>query len=294
MGVVGGADELDVHPYLVLLLLDAPLENGADAELPCDLPYALVRVLEAHRGGAGDDLEVVNLRELRDDVLRHAVAEVLLILRRAVVLEGQHRDRIPPCGSGELRSRRGNRGLFRLARARDDEIGACDDRRDDDERRRQPNPEGAAARRAGGSRAATAPRSPRSADSRATLFRSTMRSSACWYRSEGFLASAFFTIRSSSIGIPERSDVTGSGSSIHDRIERRLIVLAGEGMLPRQHLVEHRAEREDVAPRIDLLAARLLGRHVLRRAERRARLRELRPRRASRDRSRRSSRGRPS
>ena len=67
------------------------------------------------------------------------------------------------------------------------------------------------------------------------------------------------------------------GLLVHDRVERRLLILAGKCMLPRQHLIEHNPERPDVGPLIDLLPARLLRRHVLRRAERRARLRELHP-----------------
>jgi hypothetical protein len=41
---------------------------------------------------------------------------------------------------------------------------------------------------------------------------------------------------------------------------------AGEGAPPRQQLVEHRAEREDVGARVRAVAVRLLGRHVVRSA----------------------------
>jgi hypothetical protein len=44
-------------------------------------------------------------------------------------------------------------------------------------------------------------------------------------------------------------------------------VLALERLLPRQHLVEHDAEREDVGAVVDLVAEDALGRHVVRRAE---------------------------
>jgi hypothetical protein len=53
-------------------------------------------------------------------------------------------------------------------------------------------------------------------------------------------------------------------------LERRL---ATEGAPPRQHLEEHRPQREQIAPGIGLLAGRLFGRHVADRAEHCARLR---------------------
>src|SRR5262249_30739605 len=64
------------------------------------------------------------------------------------------------------------------------------------------------------------------------------------------------------------------------------LALAGLGRerrLPRQHLVEHHAQREQVAARVDPRAAQLLGRHVERRAERLARLRERGAARVERD-----------
>jgi hypothetical protein len=48
--------------------------------------------------------------------------------------------------------------------------------------------------------------------------------------------------------------------------------VAAEGALAREHLVQHDAGGEEVAAAVDLLAARLLGRHVLRRAQHRAHL----------------------
>ena len=51
-------------------------------------------------------------------------------------------------------------------------------------------------------------------------------------------------------------------------------LVARERLLPRRHLVEHAPEREDVRPRVGLLALELLRRHVLERPEDRAFLRQ--------------------
>ncbi len=61
----------------------------------------------------------------------------------------------------------------------------------------------------------------------------------------------------------------------HQLRDHRLRARTGHRRLAREHLVEHRCERVHVAPRIDAaVARRLLGTHVLRRAEREPRLRE--------------------
>ena len=56
----------------------------------------------------------------------------------------------------------------------------------------------------------------------------------------------------------------------------RLVDLPREGLLARQHLVQHRPDGENVALRSDVLRADLLGRHVVRRADDGLRLGELR------------------
>ena len=47
-----------------------------------------------------------------------------------------------------------------------------------------------------------------------------------------------------------------------DRVEDRFCVRAFEGHFARQHLVQHDAERPDVAAQVGVLTACLLGRHV--------------------------------
>ena len=64
----------------------------------------------------------------------------------------------------------------------------------------------------------------------------------------------------------------------HDSRHDRLRGGPGERRLAGQHLVEHRAERVDVGPRVEIvLAGGLLGAHVLRRAETHAGLGEPDP-----------------
>ena len=64
------------------------------------------------------------------------------------------------------------------------------------------------------------------------------------------------------------SDGSGGSSSMCLRT-RRILLLASNGEPPGHHEEEDDAERIDVAPRVGRLAARLLGRHVLGRADER-------------------------
>ena len=49
---------------------------------------------------------------------------------------------------------------------------------------------------------------------------------------------------------------------VQNRIQGHDHVVAGEGLLPGGHLIEHHAERKQIGPRVKFLAARLLRRHV--------------------------------
>ena len=53
------------------------------------------------------------------------------------------------------------------------------------------------------------------------------------------------------------------GFLVQDGIDDRLLVFALEREFPREHLVEHHAQRPDVGAWIDFLAQGLLGRHVV-------------------------------
>ncbi len=60
-----------------------------------------------------------------------------------------------------------------------------------------------------------------------------------------------------------------------NRMQERRSVIAPEGTMPDDHLVEHHPQRPEVGPRVDLIAANLFGRHVGRRPNRRVRRGQL-------------------
>ena len=70
------------------------------------------------------------------------------------------------------------------------------------------------------------------------------------------------TIRTNSRGRPEASAESGAGSVVRIAAKRRNGRLSLEGAARGEHLVEQRAEREDVRAVIHRLAFGLLGRHV--------------------------------
>ena len=85
-------------------------------------------------------------------------------------------------------------------------------------------------------------------------------------------------------------DIAGGSLPMIAAIKAR-VALALERLPAREHLVEHRAEREDVRPRIGFLPFELLGRHVLERAEDGALRGEIRRRRGHHREPSRDSRG---
>ena len=84
-------------------------------------------------------------------------------------------------------------------------------------------------------------------------------------------SSALLMIASSSAGTSGFSPTGTVGGAVQDRVEDRRRGRATERQRARRHLVQHDAEREEVGARVELLAARLLRRHVRDRADRRAR-----------------------
>ena len=78
----------------------------------------------------------------------------------------------------------------------------------------------------------------------------------------GFLASSFSVIASSAGGTPGSTWRGGVRRVVHVLVGDGHRVVAGEGRPAADHLVEHDAERVEVAAGIDGEALRLLGREV--------------------------------
>ena len=105
--VSGHIDQLGGDAQLIAGALHAPFQDGAHVQLPADLADGERVALELHAGGAADHVHVLDLGQLRDDVLGEPVAEELLLRIAAHVHEGQHGD------AGGPRFRNGGHGRFR-------------------------------------------------------------------------------------------------------------------------------------------------------------------------------------
>ena len=105
------------------------------------------------------------------------------------------------------------------------------------------------------------------------------RSCAEWNRSAGSFSRHRATIRPSAGEACSVARRELRRIRLQNRVHRLDRRRAGERAFGGQHLVEHRAEREDVGARVGLLPADLLGRHVAERAHHDAGLgQRLRPR----------------
>src|ERR1700720_637921 len=89
----GRVDQLrgDAHPIAVFA--NRAFEHVAHAELAPDLLHVDRLALVGEARIAGDDEEPADAGERRDDLLDHAVGEVLLLRAAAHIGERQHRDR---------------------------------------------------------------------------------------------------------------------------------------------------------------------------------------------------------
>ena len=105
--------------------------------------------------------------------------------------------------------------------------------------------------------------------------RSLRRSLAVWYRSSGSFARQWPTMRARSRGSSFLRSVTDRRRVLDDRGEQRHLRVALERAIADSHLVQHHAQREHVAARVDGLALGLLGRHVGGGAHDAARAREV-------------------
>ncbi len=86
-------DQLRRDPQPVAGAPHAAFEHVADAEVLRDLAHVDGAALVDEGGIAGDHREGLEAAERRDDVLDHAIGEIVLLGVAAQVLERQHRER---------------------------------------------------------------------------------------------------------------------------------------------------------------------------------------------------------
>ncbi len=99
MPVLGGIDELHFDPHPVLGSQHGPLDDSVHAQLLRDLGKGLPRALVAHGGGAGDHLQRPDRGKIRDQLIRQAVGKVLLLRIAGQIGERKHGKR-PDAASG--------------------------------------------------------------------------------------------------------------------------------------------------------------------------------------------------
>ena len=97
-----GFHELRGDAHAVAGAADGAFEHVGGAELLAHLLRGHRLVAERQHLRAGKDFELLDLRELRDDVFGDPVAEVLVFLRAALIFEVEHRDRAV-LGRGRVR-----------------------------------------------------------------------------------------------------------------------------------------------------------------------------------------------
>src|SRR5262245_52538940 len=84
---------LDANP--IAAAANASLQDVVHAKLASDLAYVDRLSLVLQGGVVGDDEEIGEPRQLRNDILGNAVGKIVLSLVAARVVQGQHGDRRP-------------------------------------------------------------------------------------------------------------------------------------------------------------------------------------------------------
>src|SRR6266850_5842598 len=92
MALAGDIDELRVDAQLVALRADTAFEDGPDAQLATDGGHVFPGPLILHHRRAGDDRQAANPRELRNQLLGHAISKIGMIRLSTEVEEGQYGD----------------------------------------------------------------------------------------------------------------------------------------------------------------------------------------------------------
>jgi hypothetical protein len=114
---VRGVDELGGDPDSIADLSNAPLHHRGHIQGLTDLADVRRLSLERERRRAGGNPKPRHLTEGVRELLRHAVAEVLLVRVRTHVQEREHRDRCYTVGDCVRRARGGLRGTSRRGAA---------------------------------------------------------------------------------------------------------------------------------------------------------------------------------
>src|SRR6185437_5614062 len=84
--------QLDVDAYAFAAPAHAALDHVADTQLAADGLHVDRFRLVDEAGVTGDDEQLRELREIGDDVVGQAVAEIALVGIAAQIVEGQHDD----------------------------------------------------------------------------------------------------------------------------------------------------------------------------------------------------------
>ena len=101
--VGGGLDELRGDAHAVSGAQHRALDDGVHVQLARDLGKRLARVAVGHARGSRDHAQLLDLREHRDQGLRHAIDEIFLLGIAREVFQRQDRD-----GADRTRSRDGS------------------------------------------------------------------------------------------------------------------------------------------------------------------------------------------
>ena len=270
MGIGPSIDELRRYTYVIARLQDRPFNHGIDTEFLHDIRYQLVCVFVMHGRSAGDDPEGFDFAEFGAQRVRHAVHEVFLLRVAGKILEWQHHNR----RNGFCRRQRNGfshllfRGSAQFERYDGCKEHHCSHGRPRDEPRQ------------------CAPRPLRGFSSVCSYGfrwqRGTLQFDRCLFECDGNITDIAQTATWLLLQTAAEQDLNvcrrGLGQSvpiglclqnIGQRVGNRL---ASEGNPACQHLVQHTAERPDVAALLRRLAAGLLRAHVGRRADYPARL----------------------
>src|SRR5262249_2486565 len=93
MPTAEGIDKLSVYSQFVARSLDAALQHIANSKFLRDLFWWNILALVVGGRIARDDKNARDLREVGDQIVRHAIGEILLFWIVAHIRERQHRDR---------------------------------------------------------------------------------------------------------------------------------------------------------------------------------------------------------